>query len=340
MAGPWIKIDNFDFGNYAVRRPKVEGTAGYTISKEDKAKLQDKATSKEEKEEILAKTLDKIEISYDNGNTFEKLGKKAKWRFRVENEYLKEGLHYVIVKATMKNGEVVAVRLMIQIDKQNPQVKLIEPVSMGHYNKELIFSGLASDESNLKDVTVTLRSGDKSQYEVASIFQGVYFDVHTLGASLYEVGAGLSFFDDNVKLQFQYGQMTDEQYALLCSFFGRENGGMRYGGNIYGLKLLANVFLLPFKQFFGPSWEWLNMSLAIGADFSVFTQTQAGKSQVLSAMIVQLEFPRIQIPDAKVFGTFSFYSEYQLWFIPSDIIDETVKAVVNQFAFGFRLYLF
>ncbi|MCR5699506.1 MAG: hypothetical protein K6G52_07680, partial [Treponemataceae bacterium] len=33
MAGPWIKIDNFDFGNYAVKRPKVEGSAGYTISK-------------------------------------------------------------------------------------------------------------------------------------------------------------------------------------------------------------------------------------------------------------------------------------------------------------------
>ena len=341
-AGPWIKIDNFSLGDFAMNRPKITGTAGYNLTEEESAiaKKGFKLISSERKYDIMTKSLEKVEVSWDNGQSFETLGKKKNWNFRVENEYLKDGFHFVIVRAVFKNGEIATQHLVIQIDNKKPSIRLISPVPLGHYNGNLIFSGLFSDETNLKDVSITMRKGDKSMYEMPSIFQGMYFDAHVLGASMYDVGLGFSFFDNNVKLQAQFGQMTDDMYVALCNLYGIENGGMRYGGNIIGVKLLANIFDLPFKYYFGPDWEWLGMSFAIGADFSIFTQTQANKAQVLSAIIAQLEFPRITIPQAKVFGTYSFYTEYQLWFIPSDIDDDTVKSVVNQLGFGLRVYLF
>lgn len=341
-AGPWLKIDNFDLGDFAVQRPKISGSAGYNLSDEEieiiKSKF--KSISSDRKVDILGKVLDKVELSWDNGKSFETLGINKKWKFRVENEFLKDGFHYVIVKATFKNGEVASQRLLIQVDNQKPQIRLISPVPVGHYNGKLMFTGLSSDETNLKDVSITMRKGDKSRYEMPTIFQGMYYDGHVLGASAYDVGLGLSFFDNNVKLQVQYGQMTENMYDLLCKFYKMENGGMRYGGNIFGMKLLANIFDLNFKYYLGPDWEWLGMSLAVGADFSAFTETQAGKTQVLSALVAQFEFPRITIPNQKVFNTYSFYTEYQLWFIPSDIDDANIDVLINQLGFGLRIYMF
>ena len=238
----------------------------------------------------------------------------------------------------MANGEVAITRTIIQIDKTLPYIKLISPGEGGRFNEQIEFSGLSSDDMGLSNVTFSLRSGDKSSYEVPTFIQGLYFDWHFWGATLYDVGLGLTFFDDNVKLQAQFGQFTQSQRDL----FDASGLKMRYGGNVFGLKLLANIAYVPFQYFFGPDWQWLSAGFAIGANFSMFTETQSGKPQMLSAVLAQIEFPRVTLQDQKMFRTFSLYTEGQLWFLPTDVQagETNINSLIPQISAGIRVNVF
>ncbi|MCR5612963.1 Ig-like domain-containing protein [Treponema sp.] len=334
--GPWITIENFNYGDFAIERPYIKGNAGYTIGQEEIDAARAKNATKEQKEALAAKSLSYVEISLDNGRTFTRLGNKKQWKYRVENEDMPEGYHFLLVRAVFKNGESAINRCIVQIDKTAPYVKMIAPSIGGHYNQSLEFSGLASDAVGLNSVTLALRKGDKAGYEVPSFIQGLYIDASFWGATMFSVGAGLSFFDDNVKLQVQWGQFTQAQREIFSQT------QMRYGGNVLGAKLLANIAYIPFRSMFGPDWDWLSMGIALGANFSVFFETASGKPQVLSAVLGQIEFPRVTFKKAKCFRTISLYSEFQLWFIPSDVTSGAVeiKNLIFQFSEGIRVNIF
>lgn len=337
-AGPWITIDNFTMCDFAVNRPYLEGRAGYVFTDEELAAANSKETSKEAKALLAEKQVDRIELSFDNGKTFTETGKTGKWRYRIENDYLAEGYHFLIVRAVMKNGETAVTRSIIRIDKTAPSIDLISPGEGGFFNEEIIFSGLASDDIELSSVTLVLRSGDKSSYEVPAFIQGLYFDWHFWGATLYDVGIGLTFFDDNVKLQVQFGQFTQTQRDV----FDKRGSNMRYGGNVFGAKLLANIAYIPFRYFFGPDWDWLSAGFALGANFSLFSQTQSGKPQMLSAVLAQVEFPRVTLKNQKLFRTFSLYTEGQLWFLPTDVQagETNISSLIPQISAGIRVNVF
>ena len=338
--GPWITLDNFTYGDFAMRRPYLKGTAGYSRDPDEVAAAKAKDASKEFKDAVAAKAVAKIELSFDNGKTFEELSTNEKWLYRVENEDWSEGYHFLLIRATMKNGEVAIERTIVQIDNTAPTVRLIAPNNGGRYNQKLEASGLSKDEVGLEKVTVTLRKGDKASYEVPSFIQGLYLDFHFWGASLYEVGAGLTFFDDNVKLQFVFGQYTQEQRDAVNNFLQRDLTELRYGGNIFGGKLLANISTIPFSFFFGHDFDWLSASIAVGAQFNYFSQTNSGKGQILSAVLSQLEFPRVHINEVKAFSTFSMYYEFSLWFIPSDVAGDDIKKLIPQGSLGLRVNIF
>ena len=338
--GPWVTLDNFTYGDFAMRRPYLKGAAGYSRDPEEVLAAKAKDASKEFKDAVAAKAVAKIELSFDNGKTFEELSTNEKWLYRVENADWTEGYHFLLIRATMKNGEVAIERTIVQIDNTAPTVKLIAPGNGGRYNQMLEASGLSRDEVGLEKVTIALRKGDKSSYEVPSFIQGLYVDFHFWGASLYEVGAGLTFFDDNVKLQFVFGQYTQAQRDAVNSFLKREITELRYGGNIFGGKLLANIATIPFSFFFGHDFDWLSASVALGAQFNYFSQTNSGKGQILSAVLSQLEFPRVHINEVKAFSTFSMYYEFSLWFIPSDVAGDDIKKLIPQGSLGLRVNIF
>ena len=336
-VGPWVTIDNFDYGDFAIERPFIRGHGGYSLDEDELLLSKTKKASKEEKERIAQKTVDKVEISFDNGKTFEQISKKEKWMYQVENFDLKEGYHFMLVRATMKNGETAIERTIIQIDNTAPNIKLISPSEGGKYNQELAFSGLSNDKIGLKEVKLSLRKGDKSSYEVPKFIQGLYLDWKFWGATLFDIGAGLTFFDDNVKLQFQWGQFTQAQRNLFSLTQSR------YGGdNVMGIKILANVASIPFSFFFGRDWEIVSASVAIGANFTYFNETNSGKPQILSALLLQLELPKFTFKKMKMFSAFSFYTEASLWFIPTDVSSNGVdiKNLVPQISEGIRLNVF
>ncbi|MBP3562732.1 MAG: neuraminidase, partial [Treponema sp.] len=340
-VGPWVTIDNFTYGDFATGRPYIRGQAGYSISEDELLYSKTKEATKEEKAAVAAKKVAKIELSFDNGKTFQVLSTSEKWMYRIENQDIPEGFHFFLVRATMENGETAITRCIIQIDNTSPNVRLISPAMGGRYNQNLDFSGLSNDDVQLEKVTLALRKGDKASYAVPAFIQGLYLDFHFWGASLFDIGAGLTFFDDNVRLQVQWGQFTQDQRDAISGMFGVPLSDMRYGGNVFGLKLLANIFTLPFSFFFGRDWEWLSASFALGANFSLFTETNSGKPQFLSAMLGQIEFPRVHLANMKAFSTFSFYTEGSLWFIPTDVSSQVeIQSIVPQIAVGIRVNIF
>ena len=333
--GPWITIDSFTYGDFAIDRPFVAGNAGYEVSVIEEAAAKAKDASKEIKDIHALKKLDHVDISLDNGKTFTTVSTSGKWKYRIENEDIAEGYHFLLVRAVMKNGEVAVTRCIVQVDGTKPTIKLISPGVGGHYNQTMVFRGLANDDVALKSLSISLRKGDKAAYEIPGFIQGLYLDAQVWGATLYSVGAGLTFFDDNVKIQAQFGQFTQAQRDIFSKT------DMRYGGNVMGIKLLANVYYLPFRYYFGPDWEWLSLNVALGANFSRFSETGSGDAQILSAGLVQLEFPRVNFKKRTTFSTVSFYTEGQLWFIPTDVSsDENIQSLVPQVSFGVRLNVF
>lgn len=336
-VGPWVTIDNFTYGDFATGRPYIKGHAGYSLSEDEKVVASTKKATKEQKETINNKKVAKIEISFDNGKTFTQVSKGEKWMYRVENQDIGEGFHFMIVRATMRNGETAIERTIIQIDNTAPKIRLISPSVGGRYNQELVFSGLSSDTVGLKDVQLTLRKGDKASYEVPSFIQGLYLDWHFWGATLFDIGVGLTFFDDVVKVQFQWGQFTQAQRNMFS------NTSMRYGGdNVMGIKILANVANVPFSYFFGRDFDWLSANFAVGAQFSRFNESGSGEAQILSAILAQLEFPKVNFPKMKCFSSLSLYTEFSLWFIPTDVSSTNVDInnIVPQISEGIRLSVF
>ena len=338
--GPWVTIDNFTYGDFATNRPYIKGQAGYSISEDELLFSRTKEATPEQKAATAAKKVEKIELSFDNGKTFTELSKNEKWMYRIENQDIKEGYHFFLIRATMKNGETAITRTIIQIDNTPPSIRLIAPANGGRYNQVLNASGLSNDDVRLEDVTVTLRKGDKAAYEVPSFIQGLYVDFRFWGASLFAVGAGLTFFDDVVKVQVSYGQFTQAQRDAVSNIFQAEMTEMRYGGNIISLKILANVASLPFSFFLGHDWDWLYAQFAVGAEFAMFTQTNSGKSQILSSLLTQVEFPKVKLQNVKMFSSFALYTEGSLWFIPTDVSGTDIKSIIPQIALGFRANIF
>jgi len=357
-GGPWVTIDSFKFAEFSYDRAYLAGRTGYTLSEEDTQLLADKTADKETRAKILAKTPKFTEISFDNGRSFIKtskaFAKDVDYRFRLEDSEMPEGYHYIVIRTTMKNGEFAVTRMIVQIDKTFPVIRLISPEEGSKYNEKIAYSASASDDIELLSLTYHLRSGDKAMYAVPGFLQGLYFEgvippfvkqlapdaVPTAfagGATYTDVGLGLSFYDDNVKIQGQYGFMSQDLYEAL----GGVNN-MRFGGNVFGFKIIANVYSLPFGSFAGPDFDWLHASFSFGANFSYFEIAQSGKPTWMSALLGQIEFPKVKIPKKEFLRTFSLFTEFQLWFVPTDVPpgQTDIKVVIPHVTTGLRIYVF
>jgi len=267
----------------------------------------------------------------------------------------------------MKNGELALTRMLVQVDKTKPEIRLISPEAGSRYNQRIAYSASATDDIELVSLTYHLRTGDKAAYEVPGFLQGLYLEgiippflkqigvangfgdyvpsfPFAGGATYTDFGFGLSFFEDNVKVQFQYGFLTQELYESLGAPKGEK---VRYGGNVIAIKLLASVYSFPFQSIWGPDFEWLFGTVAIGANFSCFDisgegYTQSGEPSWMSALLLQIEFPRVKIPKRKNFRTFSLFTEGQLWFVPTDVPASKygLKVVIPHMIMGLRVYIF
>jgi hypothetical protein len=297
----------------------VVGTAGYTFPGNSE-------NSENPGEGEKLRQITGVEYSIDNGKTFHPAKGKEEWKFRLETQDIKDGVLGILVRVHFKSGEVAVSKTQVHVDDTAPEVTLLEPEEGMRFNDSIDLSGIAYDVNGLQEVSVSLRKGDKSKYQVPEFIQGLYIDTHVLGSTYGELGIGLTFFDDNVKLQFQAGIAPS---------------GGRFDGYVLGAKLLANIVAIPYSYFFGPSLNFLSSSIAVGATFNYFTMTDTADTEkseglVLGAVIGQIELARFDIHHWRMFNSFSIYTEGQVWFISSDID----AGALFKMAFGLRTEIF
>jgi len=322
--GPWITIDTFPAGAYLPYRPYLEGRAGIAADPPDPA---DKAAAAAFKKAAKEREPVAVELSFDNGRSFVPASGGAAWKLRLETQDYPEGGLYLIARARFGDGSEATAKTLLFLDKTRPELAVAAPFENGRYNGLLSVSGTASDENGLDEVTVSLRKGDKKSYALPSFIQGLYADARFLGATSWAAGLGLTFFDDNVKLQGSLGSAPEED---------GEGNQQRFFGSVYAARLIANIGLLPFGALFGPDWDFLSASLGLGADFSYFSESQSGGGLIVSAVFAQIEFPKLTKGDWKAFKSLSFYTEFQVWVVSSDV----EGGFVPRLSLGTRLGIF
>jgi len=348
--GPWVDIDAVASGDFVIGRPFLTGKAGWDVPEPEAG---DKAAAAAYKQLVKERRAVLVELSRDNGKTWQAASGAGKFKYRLETQEYPNGTLRLLVRATFADGGTAVRKRLVVLDTEPPVVTILRPAENGRYNGVVSMEGTASDANGLAEVSVVLRSGDKSSYEIPGFIQGSYLDAHLLGATRWEAGLGLSFFDDNVKLQVELGRGFDASpsWDNLLGFATDDTPASelsRFGGYVLGAKLLANLAYLPFSYWFGPDWDFFSMSFAVGASFTYFSMRDSladvfsppdGSYMVLSGVVVQWEFAKFEF-GWKFFKSIGLYAEGGLVFIPSEAstsIEEFIRPTV---AFGARIGLF
>jgi hypothetical protein len=359
--GPVLVIDSHHDGDVITRRPYISGRAFYllapegldeTVAEPVVEKVDDEAaaeTAEETAGEAATETrvrlvrrtaparndqrvvpkVRKVEVSLDNGRSFDTVSGTDRWKYRLETGELERGSLPVIVKATFDDGSVAVRRIMLVVDTRPPVVNTIGPPENSSHRTEVVVYGSSADDFDMDSVEVSLRPGDKNLYAVPAFIQGLYFDMSGLGGLHYSFGLGLTFFDDNVKVQFNAAQA---------------GAGNRYSGWAFGGKVLANVFTKNLSDWFGPDWEFYTTSLTIGAHFSYFLMEKGEIPLVMGELIGQWEMIKADMsyffPKWKYFKSISLYTEPGIWFAPSDVVSQQAWRTRFTIGFGGRISLF
>jgi len=348
--GPWVDIDAVRSGDFIIGRPFLVGKAGWDIPDLQSDSREDIAAHKKL---VAERRVLGVAVSRDNGKTWQEASGTGDFKYRLETQEYQNGVLRLLVKATFANGQTAVRKRLVVLDTEKPQIHILKPAENGRYNGIISIEGTASDTNGLSEVAVLLRSGDKSSYEVPGFIQGSYADIHVLGATVAELGLGLTFFDDNVKLQVELGKgfYLNPTWENL---FGMDYEGStaseksRFGGYVLGARLLANLAYLPFSYWFGPDWEFFSMSFAVGASFTYFSKQDSiadilsppnGQYMVLSGVVAQWEFAKFHF-NRNVFKTIGFYLEGGLIFIPSEASTKLEEFIRPNVAFGIRIGLF
>ncbi|MDR1249286.1 MAG: neuraminidase [Treponema sp.] len=315
-GGPIVSVDNHADGDVINGRPWLKGRAWMEFTASQWSSMS--------RYERSFYTPTQIMVSFDNGRTYHRTKGVKNWKFRLECSELGRGPLPILVRAEFGNGEVAIRRVVVIIDLDPPKLETLNPEEDSLHRDSLYVYGTASEEYSFDEIMINLRPRDKMWYMIPPFIQGLYLDGTIMGATYATGGLGITFFENNVKLQFQGGPAPNET---------------RYPGFAIGAKLIANLYNLPFRYVFGPDWENFSMTWALGADFSYFSMEGADSdSQFLGAVLAQWEVARFTFPQFKYFSSYAFYVEPILWFTTTDVAEaDRYKFRVS---FGVRMNVF
>jgi len=318
--------------------PAAAAADGEAAPLDEKArKAAEKAAAKAEREaekaareaQKNAPKVHRVEVSLDNGRSFKSAKGGEKWKFRLETGELVPGPLPVVVKATFNDESVAVRRIILTVDTRPPVVNVMAPPENSSHRDTVLTYGSAKDDYDMDTVEVSLRPGDKAFYAVPGFIQGLYLDGSFLGGLQYMTGLGLTFFDDNVKVQGNASHATP---------------GTRYSGWAFGGKVLANVYTKNVGEWLGPDWDFYTTSVAVGAHFSYFMMEKGETRLWMGEFLFQWEMIKADMafffPKWKYFKTFSLYTEPGIWFAPSDVTSSDAWRVKFTIAFGGRISLF
>jgi len=323
--GPVLTIDSHQDGEAITGRPWLAGRA-FILHPEPGE--YDEPLSRQERAALRPSS---VMVSFDNGRTFVSASGRENWRIRLETDELPAGLLPVVVRAVFNDGSYAVRRLLLTVDTMAPSVATIGPAENTFHRHEIMVFGSALDNSALDNVEISLRRGTKYLYAVPGFVEGLYLEASMLGGLLWSTGIGLTFFDDNVKLQFNVSQAPPGRFE-----------GMAFGG-----KVLANIWTTNLRRWFGNDWEWWTTSIAVGAHFSYFLMGEGLSGQWMGQFLGQWEIIKADmsffVPAWRFFRSISLFVEPGVWFAPSDVSDDPLDAAwraLFTIGFGLRFSLF
>ena len=307
-AGAALVIDSHQDGDVITGRTMLRGRAW--IAPPPDATEPDSAERKRRK---AANTVTRVLVSADNGRTFTAANGLGEWRFPLEAGSLPAGFLPVLVQARFAGGAETTRRLLLVVDNAAPELAVSSPREGSVHRDVIPVYGTAVDANGVAGIDLSLRPGSAFRYTVPGFMHGLYLDAKTFGATWFDLGLGLGFFDGNVRFQFQYG---------LAPPPAAPEGG-RYTGDVLGVKLTANLARLPLSYCFGPRWEWYTMTLAAGANFSLFTMDGGRDPVYMGAVLAQWEIINANLrhfaPRWRYFSNCALYLEPELWFASTDL---------------------
>jgi len=317
--GPALAIESHSDGDVITGRPWLSGRAFMASPPFD----EERPPTRQERELMRPRL---VELSFDNGRSFVPARGRENWRFRLEADYLPGGLLPVVVRATFNDGSAAARRILLTVDTALPSVATIGPAENTFHRHGIMVFGSAQDNYELDSVEISLRQGSKHLYAVPGFVEGLFIDVSVLGGLLWSTGIGLTFFDDNVRLQLNLSQAPEGRFE-----------GVAVGG-----KLVANIWSANLRRWFGPDWEWWTTSIGLGANFSYFMMGEGENPQWMGQFLGQWEIIKADMsfffPRWRYFGTVSLYMEPGIWFAASDVdFDVNPDAWRTRFTIGFGL---
>ena len=329
-VGPVLLVDSHHDGDVVTHRPWIMGRALYVSPPAPETDEMDNVKVSRKAAKLLKDpAASKVEISLNNGRTFVQASGTSNWKYRLETGGMETGMLPLVIKATFDNGTVAVRRMLITVDTNAPMVHTIGPPENSSHRTSVLVYGSSSDEFDMDTIEVSLRSGDKFNYATPAFIQGLYVDTSFLGGLVFSNGLGLTFFDDNVKVQVNAAKAPPET---------------RYSGWAFGGKIIANIFAKNLGDWFGPDWSFYTTSIAIGAQFLYYMMDESEDSLWMSQLIGQWEIVKADLsyffPKWKYFKTFSLYVEPGLWFAPSDVSSEQAWRTKFTIAFGGRISLF
>jgi hypothetical protein len=348
--GPVLLIESHRDGDVITDRPWLRGQAMFTRPPRPDGRDYTRA-------EISQFSVAKVEVSYDNGRTFRQALGKGDWKWRLEPLDLPPGTQPVVVRAKFENGEEAVRRVLLFVDTDRPDVEVVSPAEKTVHRDDIKIYGAAEDNFDLTDVNISLRPYDKFWYSVPEAIRGLYFDVKTLGATYFDVGVGLSFFNDNVRFQGQWGITPP-----LGAYSDIEHGG-RYVGNVWGIKLVANILDIPFDWLLKDrDWIFYKMKIGVGANFSWFEMDDWRNVELIDgewhqkeipgrfmgAVLAQIDLANVDwkygYPNWKYFHIMSLYLQPEIWFASTDAITDGLGNLVPKTIFrmciGMRFNVF
>jgi len=322
--GPVLVIDSHSDGDVITGRPWFSGRA-FMLHPEFE---EENPSSRQERAALRPQI---VEVSFDNGRTFVAASGRENWRLRLETDELSAGLLPLVVRASFGDGREAVRRIILTVDTEAPHIVTIGPTENTAHRHEIMVFGSASDNYQLESVEISLRQGSKYFYAVPGFVEGLYIDIGMMGGLRWTTAIGLTFFDDNVKLQFNLSQAPPGRFE-----------GIAVGG-----KVLANVWNANLRRWFGNDWEWWSTSVAVGAHFAYFMMGEGVNPQWMGQLLGQWEIIKADmsffVPAWRYFRSISLYMEPGVWFAPSDIDNDPLGAAwrtLFTIGFGIRFSLF
>lgn len=302
-SGPFIKVNNLKTGDRFSKNFTIKGEAGWISENEDFASLTN------------------VDLSFDNGVTWNRAFGLNRWQYRIHTIKLSDGIVPILIRSTYIDGTQYTCNKFFLLNTAKAQIETMNfPDKKKVSGKEKI-QGVVMTPNEVESTEILLRHHSSSFYEKPSGFQMLYLDLSALGPAYFRSSLGVSLMDNTIRLQLGMGASPESFGGVETRFYGFTMGG----------KVIARLYEVEFGDYFGSDYDFISLGFYMGVDVSWFSMTPLkekvtfDKGTVLASGLFQLELG-FDVPNIPTFNHFAFYGEFSLWFVSSDILSTVIPS--------------